>query len=228
MKKIKFTALFLSMAMVISLGLGGCNSSNTVKGTAIGAGSGAALGAIVGGIFGKGKGAAIGAAVGTAVGAGTGAIIGNKMDKKAAEAAAIEGANVEKVVDVNGLDAVKVTFDSGILFGLNSSTLSENSKSALRQFANVLKSDATLDIDVIGHTDKTGTYEVNQRVSTQRAQSVRNYLQSCGVGINQFKHVEGVAYDQYDESLSAAQNRRVEVFLYASEQMIKDAQAASN
>lgn len=65
MKKIKFMALFLSMALVF----GSCGSmNNTAKGGVIGGGSGAALGAIIGGIAGKGKGAAIGAAVGTAVG----------------------------------------------------------------------------------------------------------------------------------------------------------------
>ena len=57
-----------------------------------------------------------------AVGTGAGVAIGHKLDKKAAEAAKIEGAQVEKVTDTNGLAAVKVTFESGILFGFNSST----------------------------------------------------------------------------------------------------------
>ena len=120
MKKIKFMALFLSMALVF----GSCGSmNNTAKGGVIGGGSGAALGAIIGGIAGKGKGAAIGAAVGTAVGAGAGVLIGRKMDKKAAEAAKIKDAQVEQVTDNNGLAAVKVTFPSGILFAFNSSAL---------------------------------------------------------------------------------------------------------
>jgi hypothetical protein len=37
--------------------------------------------------------------------------------------------------------------------------------------------------------------------------------------------VDGVAYDQYDESKSADENRRVEVYMYASEEMIKQAEA---
>ena len=113
MNKMKFMVLFMSVAMIFS----GCASmNNTGKGAAIGGGSGAALGAILGGVIGKGKGAAIGAAIGTAVGAGTGALIGKKMDKAAAEAKQIEGAQVEQITDNNGLKAVKVTFDSGILF----------------------------------------------------------------------------------------------------------------
>lgn len=222
MRKIKIFALFLSVTLV----LGSCGSSNTVKGGAIGAGSGAALGAIVGGIAGKGKGAAIGAAIGTAVGGSAGALIGNKMDKKAAEAARIQGAEVEKVTDNNGLAAVKVTFNSGILFGFNSSNLNETSKTSLRDFSRILREDPTIDIAIVGHTDKVGTYDANQKVSRERAESVSNYLQLAGVPRAQIKTVSGVGYNEYDESLSAEQNRRVEVFMYASEQMIRDAEAA--
>lgn len=225
MKKMKFMALFLSAALL----LGGCASmNNTGKGALIGGGSGAALGAVLGGVLGKGKGAAIGAAIGTAVGAGTGAIIGKKMDKKAAEAAKIANAQVEKVTDSNGLAAVKVSFSSGILFPFNSAVLSSSSKTSLAEFANILKEDPTLDIAVIGHTDKVGTYEANQKVSTNRANAVQKYLQQCGVSYSQFKEVVGVGYSQYDESQTAEQNRRVEVYMYASEQMIKNAESAAN
>ena len=150
--------------------------NNTAKGGVIGGGSGAAAGAIIGGLIGKGKGAAIGAAVGAAVGTGAGVAIGHKMDK-AAEAAKIEGAQVEKVTDTNGLAAVKVTFESGILFGFNSSTLSNTSKSSLRELAQILKEDPTTDIAIVGHTDKVGTYEANMKVSKDRAYTVENYLQ---------------------------------------------------
>ena len=96
MKKMKMTAFLLSGAIL----LGSCGTmNNTTKGGIIGGGSGAAAGAIIGGLFGKGKGAAIGAAVGAAVGTGAGVAIGHKMDKKAAEAAKIEGAQVEMVKD---------------------------------------------------------------------------------------------------------------------------------
>ncbi|WP_299992829.1 OmpA family protein [uncultured Bacteroides sp.] len=222
MKKIKITALLLSCAIM----LGSCGTmNNTAKGGVIGGGSGAAAGAIIGGLIGKGKGAAIGAAVGAAVGTGTGVIIGRKMDKKAAEAAKIEGAQVEKVTDTNGLAAVKVSFESGILFAFNSSTLSNTSKASLRELSQILKEDPTTDIAIIGHTDKVGTYEANIKVSKDRAYAVENYLQNCGVSPAQFKQVEGVGYSQYDESMTASQNRRVEIYMYASEQMIKNAEA---
>ena len=222
MKKMKMTAFLLSGAIL----LGSCGTmNNTTKGGIIGGGSGAAAGAIIGGLFGKGKGAAIGAAVGAAVGTGAGVAIGHKMDKKAAEAAKIEGAQVEMVKDANNLDAVKVTFDSGILFAFNSSTLSNDAKASLRDLAKILKEDTTTDIAIIGHTDKVGTYEANMKVSKNRAYAVENYLQDCGVSPSQFKQVEGVGYNEYDESLSASENRRVVIFMYASEQMIKNAEA---
>ena len=223
MNKFKFTALLMSVAILLS----GCNAleTNTGKGGAIGAGSGAALGAIVGGIAGKGKGAIIGAAVGTAVGGGAGALIGRNMDKKAAKAAEIEGAKVQKVQDNNGLTAVKVTFESGILFGFNSSTLSEASKRSLQEFAHILMEDPTIDVTIIGKTDKVGSYEANITVSNRRAQAVKNFLQMCGANSYQFKAVEGVGYTQYDEALLPEQNRCVDIYMYASEEMIRNAEA---
>lgn len=202
--------------------------SNTAKGGLIGAGSGAALGAIIGQIAGhSGKSTAIGAAIGTAVGAGAGVIIGKKMDKAAAEAAAIEQAKVEKITDANGLTAVKVTFDGGILFATNSSVLNATSKTALTKLAKVLSEDRTMDIAVYGHTDNTGSLAVNQKLSAERAGSVATYLRNNGVATTQFKYVLGKDFQEpiaSNETVEGrAQNRRVEVYMYASEQMIKDA-----
>lgn len=217
----KFMALLLCGVLM----LGSCGTmNNTTKGGVIGGGSGAAAGAIIGGLVGKGQGAAIGAAIGAAVGTGAGVAIGHKMDKKAAEAAKIQGAQVEQVTDNNGLPAVKVSFAAGILFGFNSAALSNDAKNSLRELARILKEDSTTDIAIIGHTDKVGSYEANMKVSKNRAYSVENYIQDCGVSPSQFKKVEGVGYNEYDESMSAEQNRRVDIFMYASEQMIKNAE----
>lgn len=225
MKKIKFLSVLLSAMLV----LGSCGMNNTAKGGLIGAGSGAGVGAGIGAIFGGGKGAAIGAAVGTAVGTTAGVLIGRKMDKAAEQAKAIEGAQVEDVTDVNGLQAVKVTFDSGILFGFNSSTLSASAKNSLSDFSRILRENPTMDIAIYGYTDNVGTYEANQSVSNKRAQAVQTYLRSMNVSGNQFKSVEGRGWEEpvasNDTEAGRAQNRRVEVFMYASEKMIKDAQA---
>ena len=125
MKNLKFHALALSALLLFA----GCNTSNTTKGGLIGAGGGAALGALVGNLIGKNtKGTVIGAAIGTAVGTTAGVLIGKKMDKAKAAAAAVANAEVSSVKDANGLDAVKVTFDSGILFQTGKSALSSTAK----------------------------------------------------------------------------------------------------
>lgn len=224
MKKTKILVLCLCTGIVFS----GCgNMSNTAKGGIIGGGGGAALGAIVGGLVGHGKGAAIGAAVGAAVGTGAGVLIGKKMDKAAAEAAQINGAQVQQITDSNGLQAVKVTFDSGILFGFNSAALSTQAQNSLTKFAAIMKQNPTMDIAIMGHTDKVGTQEANLKVSTNRADAVQNFLIQQGVSSAQIKETKGLGFSQYDDALTAAQNRRVEVYMYASKDMIKQAEAGN-
>lgn len=226
--------LFIMFVLGGSIVLSGCvftgcaSMSNTGKGAMIGGGSGAALGAGIGALAGKGKGAAIGAAVGAAVGSGTGALIGRRMDKQKKELEAIEGAKVETVQDVNNLQAIKVTFDNGILFATNKSELSAASRDALTKFANSLKNSPDTDVTIYGHTDNTGTRAVNERVSKERADAVANYLVGQGISRSRIK-TEGLAYDQpiADNSTAAgrAQNRRVEVFITANADMIKKAEA---
>ena len=220
MKKIKFFSIGLCFALVLA----GCN--NTQKGAAIGAGGGAVLGAIVGKLAGN---TAVGAAVGAAVGTGAGAIIGKKMDKAKAEAEAVQNAKVESVTDANGLAAVKVTFDSGILFATNKADLNIDAKNSLAKFATVLNNNADCDIAIIGHTDNTGSDAINQPLSVKRATSVSDYLKSCGVKTVQIKSVEGQGSNNPVADNSTAegrkQNRRVEVYMYASQEMIQAAQA---
>ena len=225
----KFIAFFLCGAIILS----GCSSmSNLAKDTLIGTGSGAAVGAGVGALIGKdGKSAAIGAAIGTAVGATAGAIIGKKMDKKAEELAALEAATVETVEDANGLQAIKVTFDSGILFATNKANLSDASKNNLSKFAAQMVDLPETDITIYGHTDNTGTAAVNEKLSLQRAQSVADYLKVCGIAGTRMT-VEGKSFNEpvasNDTAEGRAQNRRVEVYITANENMIKEAEAEAS
>ena len=220
MKKVRLFTLILCLGVVLV----GCN--NTQKGAAIGTGGGALVGAIIGKMAGN---TAVGAALGGAIGAGTGAIIGNRMDKAKKQAEQVQNAQVESVTDKNGFSAVKVTFDSGILFATNKADLSASAKNSLAQFANVLNSNRDCDVTIIGHTDNTGSDAINQPLSVNRANSVSNYLKSCGVQASQIKSVEGQGSTNpvADNSTAAGrqQNRRVEVYMYASREMIQAAQA---
>ena len=221
MKNLKSIAAGLCAAMVLV----GCNVSNTAKGTAIGAGGGAVVGAIIGKMAGN---TAIGAVIGGTVGATTGAIIGKKMDKAKKEAEAVKNAQVETITDANGLEAVKVTFDSGILFATNKADLNATSKASLTQFAEVLKENRDMDIAIIGHTDNTGSDAVNNPLS-KNAQSVSKFLKSQGVASAQIKTIDGQGSTNPVADNSTAegrkQNRRVEVYMYASEKMINEANA---
>ena len=203
------------------------NMSNLGKGSLIGTGAGAAVGAGVGALIGGQKGAAIGAAIGTAVGAGTGAIIGDVMDRKAKELEDALDANVETVTDINGLTAVKVTFDNGILFDTNKSTLSSEAKAQLKTFAEQMQDLPDTQITVYGHTDNTGTAEVNERISKQRADAVTAQLTANGIDKARIVS-EGKSFNEpvasNDTAEGRAQNRRVEVYISANSDMVKAAE----
>ena len=222
MKKMKFLTLGMCLAMLVSCG------TNTGKGAVIGTSAGAVLGAIIGKMAGN---TAVGAAVGGAVGATTGVLIGRHMDKVKAEAEAVKNAQVETITDANGLQAVKLTFDSGILFATNKADLNANSKAALNQCAALLKNNTDCDIAIFGHTDSTGSDAINNPLSVKRAQSVQSYLLGQGVSSSQIKTVDGQGSTNpvADNSTAAGrqQNRRVEVYMYASQEMIQKAEAGT-
>lgn len=215
-----FSAIALSVALLFP----SCGASNTAKGGLLGAGGGGALGAGIGAIIGGGKGAAWGAGIGAVVGGAAGTIIGNKMDKQKAELEKINGAQVESI---NDGQAIKVTFESGILFATNSSTLNAASQSALTSFATSLKNNPDTDVQILGHTDNTGSDAINNPLSEKRAQSVYNFLLSKGVAGTRMTSQGLGSSDPVAPNTTAtgrAENRRVEVFILPNEKMIQDAQ----
>ena len=234
MKNMKMMAAGLCVLSVVS-----CQTKQGT-GTLIGGGAGAVLGGIVGQIIGKnGKstaiGAAIGGAIGAAVGAGAGVLIGNKMDK-AREAARKANAEAEVIKDEKtGLTYVKVTFPSGLLFQTGQDVLSSSARNDLATFAKNLTSD--MDLYVYGYTDNQGwrgasaseSMNKNQVLSEQRANSVSSYLRSNGISSSQMKEVKGFGESNpvasNDSSTGREQNRRVEVYVMPSKEMIKNAKA---
>lgn len=228
MKKTKiFTIGALSLSLLLSAG---CNSmTNMGKGALIGGGGGAGLGAGIGALIGGGKGAGIGAAIGAAVGAGAGTLIGRKMDKQKQELEQqlADKAAVETVTDQNGLEAIKVTFNSGILFPTNGTTLNTAERQSLAGFASNLINNPETNVQIFGYTDNTGSMQVNERVSTGRADAVRNFLVNSGVSAARVT-AQGIPMADYvasnDTAEGRAQNRRVEIYITASKQMIQQAE----
>ena len=231
MKKVKFMALLLGAAMVMS----SCGSAQG-NGTLIGAGAGGALGALVGNLIkNKTESTLIGAAIGTAVGATAGNLIGKKMDKAKAAAMAIENAKVSEVTDANGLAGVKIEFDNGILFNTGKADLKAAAQGSLKKFAsNVLNVYTDCDVDIHGFASSDGSDQTNLALSQNRANSVKKYLTgSCGVSTAQIKNTVGHGEDpnflvrNSDGTENQAASRRVEVYLYASEAMINAANAGT-
>jgi outer membrane protein OmpA-like peptidoglycan-associated protein len=237
MKKMKFSAVVLAALIILS----GCGMNNTAKGGLIGGGAGAGIGAMVGNLIGRNAGGTLaGAAIGAAVGTGAGLLIGKKMDKLKAQAEQVQNAQVESVKDSNGLDAVKVTFDSGILFSSGKSTLSGTAMNNLNDFTNnVLKAYPDCDVSIQGYTDNTGfkgstaeeSFQKNIKLSQERADAVKSYMLAQGAAPTQIKSSTGFGENNpvADNSTKEgkAQNRRVEIYLYASEAMINAANAGT-
>lgn len=227
--KIYKIATISALALAVLIGETGCNSmTNTGKGALIGGGGGAALGAGIGALIGGGKGAGIGSAIGAAVGAGAGTLIGHKMDKqqKELEAQLANQAKIEQTTDQNGLQAIKVTFDGGILFQTGKYNLTQGAQTDLTKFAVNLINNPNTNVQIFGYTDNTGSMEVNTRLSNQRANEVRNYLIKCGVDPNRLT-AQGIPMADYvasnDTPEGRALNRRVEIYITANQEMINQA-----
>lgn len=232
MKILKITCIALICGALLA-GEAGCSSmTNTGKGALIGGGGGSAVGAGLGALIGGGKGAAIGAAIGAGVGAGAGALIGNKMDRQQRELQEqlANQAKVEETTDANGLRAIRVTFEGGILFPTNGSTLSPQAQADLSKFAASLNENPGTDVSIFGFTDNTGSFQVNERVANSRAESVLSFLANRGVSPTRLK-AQGVPMADYvasnDTPAGRAQNRRVEIFITAGNEMIKQAEAGT-
>lgn len=211
------TGLVFLMILAVSYS---CNSSKTLRGGAIGAGAGGILGGIIGS---KSDNTATGAIIGAAVGGTAGALIGKYMDKQAEELRRdLDGAKVERIGE-----GIKITFDSGILFGFDSSELTSASKVNISELAKTLKKYEDTEILIEGHTDSQGTEEYNQELSERRTASVSSQLKNLEVSGSRISEVgygemQPVADNSTKEGRS--QNRRVEVAIYANNKLKKAAE----
>ena len=217
-------ALFISSALMLTSCESIQNANNTQKGAAIGTASGAVIGGVLGNNIGKGKNAALGAVLGGIVGGVAGGVIGNKMDKQANDIKnALPGAEVERVGE-----GIKITLSENMVnFAFNSAELTSSAKTNLDKLATVLINNPDTNINIYGHTDNKGTAQVNQKISENRANSVKNYLISKGIASSRMITMgrgfsEPIASN--DTDAGRAQNRRVEFAITANEEMIKDAQ----
>ncbi len=103
----------------------------------------------------------------------------------------------------------------GILFDVGQATIRESSAALLAEVGALLKSDQTLALEVVGHTDNTGTAAANLTLSRQRAEAVKNWLvKTHGIAAARLTTSgRGDTVPVADNTTDAgrAQNRRVEL-----------------
>jgi outer membrane protein OmpA-like peptidoglycan-associated protein len=226
MKTIK--VYLLTVALVLGIVLSSCeaakNTSKTQRGVGIGAASGAVIGGVLGNNIGKGGNTALGAIIGGVVGGTVGGVIGNRMDKQAQKIdEALPGAEVERVGE-----GIKLTLnENSVNFDLGKSSLTATAKANLDKLIPVFNEYPDTNIQIFGHTDSSGSDELNQKLSEQRAQSVKTYLSGKGLKSGRFTTIGRGEAEPIADNASAAgmsKNRRVEFAITANEKMVQDAQ----
>jgi len=90
----------------------------------------------------------------------------------------------------------------------------------------ILNKYSDTEVMVFGHTDNTGSEEINQTISEKRASSVSNYASAIGADASRFNTVGlGESSPVADNGSVAGRsaNRRVELAIYANEKLQKAA-----
>lgn len=186
-------------------------NQRTREGALIGAGIGAALGLATGDDAKERRNRAIGGAI---LGAAGGAVVGNNLDKQAAELASSFSNGQIGVINTGNELIVRMPQD--ILFATDSASVNAGLQSDLRVLAGSLNRYPDTTVQIIGHTDNTGTAAYNQNLSERRARSVSSILQSAGVSgarLRSFGRGESQPIASNLTPEGRAQNRRVDIII---------------
>lgn len=228
----KFNAYLLTGALLAGTVFTSCdsvkNANNTQKGAAGGAAAGAILGGVLGNNVGSKNNSALGAVLGGVIGGTVGGVIGKKMDKQAQDIQnTLPGAEVERVGE-----GIKVTLgESTVNFEFDKSDLTAKAKTNLDKLVKVFIDNPDTKVVIYGYTDSQGKDEYNAKLSRGRANAVKAYMVSKGIGTKRLT-TEGMGeadpIASNDTDAGRAKNRRVEFGIVANENMINDAQKEVN
>lgn len=199
-------------AVAASTLLAGCQTVQDNQRTAIGAGVGAAAGAALGTLVGGDD--RRNALVGAGIGLLAGAAVGQYLDQQQRDLeASLAGTGAE--VDRQG-DQLLVTLPSQITFAFDQATIQPQFYPALNNVAATLQQYPSSYVDVVGHTDSTGSDSYNQQLSQARANAVAQYLISRGVNparIQAYGAGESQPVASNATEAGRQQNRRVELII---------------
>ena len=178
--------------------------NETVAGSAI---AGAVVGAVAGAIIGDRKGAAIGAGIGAIAGAGVGGYL-DAQQRELEENLEGTGATV-----TNTGEELFVNLPSEVTFDVDRAEIKPEFRPSLIKVAETLNEYESSVVDVIGHTDSTGSDAYNQRLSERRAETVANLFTRRGVApvrIEAYGRGEDAPIASNDTEAGRLANRRVE------------------
>ena len=197
-------------------GLVACAESPN-RDAARGAAIGAVLGAVVGNQSKSKKGKYVGAAIGALAGAGVGHYMDRQRADLKAKLKAEEEAQLLKITELSE-DTLKVGVASDASFDVGSAQLRAESLNTYGKIGAILKSYDKTVIHIVGHTDSTGSDQLNQTLSENRAASVATYLTNLGLDparIRQEGRGEREPIASNTSKDGQKQNRRVDIVIKA-------------
>jgi len=202
------------LATCMTIAISGCANLGDSK-----AKSGAIIGAVAGAAAGKVANDDKGAIFGAIAGALVGSAVGNYMDqqqREIEEALAAEIATDEIEIQRLQDETLRVSLSSQASFEINSAELNPGFLPALNRLSSLMQEYEKTALHVIGHTDSTGTNELNDRLSRKRAVSVAGYINKSGIDRRRF-NVEGRGEYEPRETNDTVDgrraNRRVEIYI---------------
>lgn len=196
------------------LAAAGCaDMSDRQRHTAAGAGIGAAAGAVISSSTG-GK-AGTGALIGGALGALAGNVWSRHMEQQQRDMErATQGTGVE--VSRTADNQLRLNVPADVSFDVGRADIRPSLRNVLDQFAAGLKDQPNAQVRIVGHADSTGADNVNDQLSAQRADAVRNYLVDRGVPASHIATIGRGSHEPIADNGTAegrSRNRRVEIFL---------------